>query len=635
MGKKYNNKTPYYSREAQQYHIARQQAIDDYKRGDTTFNKDDFNKFLFRNLCSLYIQKIRSVSIPRFQTDTNKTAVLVEFRVLPHIEFIIRNTILKLGPSWSFTIVCGQYNQLFIHKICSSISDQIKIINTPIKNMTPKEYSLFLTSNTFWNLFDTEKILIYQEDSCIFNTNVDRFLKWDYIGAPFEERSNSFSVGNGGLSIRSRSIMLKVIAARPSLEERIMTYNNKRPEDVYFCRNMINYKIGSVADWDEAFCFSTENFLNVNSFGGHQFWKNDPKWIHRMTTLMDSFYTSPPPFITHFTFPVLFNKYILNISDPSSHIQYKLTTKPHTFDNVKHIYICAIHCYDLNHFDRFFSTILQQLIPYFTIIVSYVILNNDIIHKYLQHFTFILIPNFGMDIGSKFAITSYLHDNNIPYKYIFFIHSKTNDLKRAQYIKPFLSNIQLITQLMDIHFDNNNDTQHIGAFFNNSWLDVNDNISKNTDIHELIQNTAASVSSFSYSSPDYASVWGNSRMYVTQLLQYYNLPINIGIFNEGNFYILHRNITEKLFTSKTLYNILNSEYTFDYEWVNKKYNLNDHVFNVYNKFKQSNGTIYCNHLATQMKLHGLSDHMVEHAFERIIMLFVKYYANMHFHILNS
>ena len=37
----------------------------------------------------------------------------------------------------------------------------------------------------FWNLFASKKILIHQEDSIIFKNNINDFLKYDYIGAPW------------------------------------------------------------------------------------------------------------------------------------------------------------------------------------------------------------------------------------------------------------------------------------------------------------------------------------------------------------------------------------------------------------------------------------------------------------------
>jgi len=54
------------------------------------------------------------------------------------------------------------------------------------------------------------------------------------------------------------------------------------PEDVYFSKNMQDYGIGRVADWDSAFAFSSECVYNGDSFGGHNFWLSDEKWKARV-----------------------------------------------------------------------------------------------------------------------------------------------------------------------------------------------------------------------------------------------------------------------------------------------------------------------------------------------------------------
>ena len=86
-----------------------------------------------------------------------------------------------------------------------------------IENLTQSEYSELLTTSYFWNLLKGEKILIYQEDSILFKNNIQDFLKYDFIGAPFNKRSDDTlnSVGNGGLSLRSKSKMLEVINLIP------------------------------------------------------------------------------------------------------------------------------------------------------------------------------------------------------------------------------------------------------------------------------------------------------------------------------------------------------------------------------------------------------------------------------------
>ena len=267
--------------------------------------KEEFNKNILKQFCKLYnIKKkqlsnphhyfryscfkynyfIKHIPIPIFKKSSYYETVLIEFRIFPHLEFLIRNTILKLNnEKWSHTIICGTTNYDFIYTICQEISLNINIIKMDIDNLTQSEYSELLTTAFFWNLLKGEKILIYQEDSILFKNNIEDFLNYDYIGAPFNKSANDTpnSVGNGGLSLRSKSKMLKIINSIPVdtcvfnnstlnyMEFAKMTFP---PEDVYFSKCMQDFQIGNVADWNIAYNFSSEQIFNPNSFGGHKFW---------------------------------------------------------------------------------------------------------------------------------------------------------------------------------------------------------------------------------------------------------------------------------------------------------------------------------------------------------------------------
>ena len=252
------------------------------------------NHVAFRYLCYKYMENIRSIEIPEFIQGNELETVFIEFRKFPHIEFIIRNAILKLDNKWSHTIICGNTNYKLIKKICKKISSNIKILKTDFDNLKPSEYSKFLASNDFWDLLCGEKILIYQEDSFIFKDNINDFLEFDFIGAPFPKTENDTpnSVGNGGLSLRSKSIMKEVINTitmdetnfeDSTLNYMTMTNSYIPPEDVYFSKNMQELKIGKVADWNQAFQFSSERIYNPDSFAGHKFWLSNSKWKSQLT----------------------------------------------------------------------------------------------------------------------------------------------------------------------------------------------------------------------------------------------------------------------------------------------------------------------------------------------------------------
>jgi hypothetical protein len=215
-------------------------------------------KLEYRIICNNNLHLIRQKTIPTIKQQSIYETVLVEYRCLPHIEFLIRNTILKLPGEWCHTVVCGNLNYDFVVNICNNISPNINVIKTNYDNLIQSEYSLFLGTKDFWNLFKSEKILLYQEDSCLFKSNIEDFIKWDYIGAPWKEIYISpNNVGNGGFSLRTRQTMLDVI-------DKIPYYF---PEDIYFSQVMQRLSLGCVADLNSAMEYAKliDQFVKIAS----------------------------------------------------------------------------------------------------------------------------------------------------------------------------------------------------------------------------------------------------------------------------------------------------------------------------------------------------------------------------------
>jgi len=241
---------------------------------------------------------MKHIPLPAIQLSLIYEAVFIEFRILPNIEFVVRNAILKLGNSWSFTIVCGNQNYHFIKEISNTLSENINIIKLDYDNMTRNEYSNYLMTSHFWNLLDGNKILIFQEDSLILKKNIMDFIEYDYVGAPFPKGTDDTpnGVGNGGLSLRSRNKMLEVIKKCPIQNFKIGNSTKKYmdmvgmdsvPEDVYFSKNLQDYKMGHVADWNTAYHFSSESIFNSNSFGCHQLWVCTTKWQKHLKKIFE------------------------------------------------------------------------------------------------------------------------------------------------------------------------------------------------------------------------------------------------------------------------------------------------------------------------------------------------------------
>ena len=239
----------------------------------------------FRYFCFNYLDFMRNFFIKntsQIHIELNKPfeAVFIEFRnSFPHVEFLLRNAIMRVGNEWSYTVICGNLNYNSIITICNSISKNIKVIKTEYDNLCISEYNKFLKGLDFWNLLHGEKILIFQEDTFIFNNNINNFIAYDYVGAPWVRDVLPINVGNGGLSLRSKRVMKNIIK---NLSNDDTFINEEIAEDTFFSKHMQRLKIGKIADYNTASYFSSELICNNESFGGHKFWLSDELWKERM-----------------------------------------------------------------------------------------------------------------------------------------------------------------------------------------------------------------------------------------------------------------------------------------------------------------------------------------------------------------
>lgn len=160
-------------------------------------------------------------------------AVIVETRPIPNLQEIIDN------------------HMKFLPKDCGlMVFDKVKINSM-------EDYNRLLTSKYFWEKLPYDKILIFQSDSMLLRTGIEEFLQYDYVGAPLFHIE--FPAMNGGLSLRSKRAMLKVISR--------FRYAGGN-EDMWFCNGIKALK-GKFPTKEVAQLFSVETIFGLGSFGVH------------------------------------------------------------------------------------------------------------------------------------------------------------------------------------------------------------------------------------------------------------------------------------------------------------------------------------------------------------------------------
>ncbi len=221
----------------------------------------------------------------------DKVAVIVEPRVTQVLPDLLTWMIHLLSPyGWTFVVYCGTLNEHLLKDF------DVEVRNLGRDNLTFAEYNTLFFSPNFWLSMPFENILIFQTDAVLIDGNLDEFLKYDYVGAPWNKNQkwrtdgpvilNNLKgggfvrgtptvhlTGNGGLSLRRRSAMLR------GLE------NTKRiliNEDYFFsvhCARLIN-----VSPAEIAMRFSVETVFCPDTVGFHACWKylsdDQMAWIY-------------------------------------------------------------------------------------------------------------------------------------------------------------------------------------------------------------------------------------------------------------------------------------------------------------------------------------------------------------------
>lgn len=216
-----------------------------------------------------------------FNKNSKNVALMVESRIFPNTEFIIRQFCRYLPEDFNMYIYATDdiYDKYL--NLANKLNNNIVVKILPYKLKSLKDYNDIMLDISFWKLFDQfDRVLIFQNDTMIYKYNIADFYQYDYIGAPWDfSRNIAKNVGNGGLSMRNIKAMIYCLENENKVEipfnigyeyDRKFVFNGKYPEDVFFSYAMLQFQY-NVADDMTASLFSIESCLYNNStFGSHK-----------------------------------------------------------------------------------------------------------------------------------------------------------------------------------------------------------------------------------------------------------------------------------------------------------------------------------------------------------------------------
>ncbi|KAI1282465.1 hypothetical protein F5Y07DRAFT_240522 [Xylaria sp. FL0933] len=160
---------------------------------------------------------------PTVRKHTDRVAVIVEDRPLGNLIPVLLHFHSVLGPEWPMILYTSKRTATTLLTSSSSSSPFSRAVASSaieIRHLPPNttfashaSVSQFLASPFLWtDLAPYAKVLLFQADSILCGAaprHVDDFLAYDLVGAPIAPR---FGAGfNGGLSLRSRELVLRVL----------------------------------------------------------------------------------------------------------------------------------------------------------------------------------------------------------------------------------------------------------------------------------------------------------------------------------------------------------------------------------------------------------------------------------------
>lgn len=231
--------------------------------------------------CNSYINKIYEpywsnylqqfdISNNYFQNinlNTDKCCVIVDTRISKTLILVIKNFMYLLqNNGWGLIIFHGRKNEYFIKNNLQGLN--IRYINLEVDHLDINSYSHLCINIKFWQILKSYGYIyafIFQLDTLLFKNNVDSFLIYDYIGAPWICSRLNLETGNGGFSIRKIDSMIYILTNCPLLK----IYNDKLlPEDEYF------------SYWCKELNFSLPRKEIAKTFSVESIYDEDPCGIH-------------------------------------------------------------------------------------------------------------------------------------------------------------------------------------------------------------------------------------------------------------------------------------------------------------------------------------------------------------------
>ena len=131
---------------------------------------------------------LNNYELTQFSKKGKHVAVLLESRVIPNIALLLKQISRFLSNEWSIILlvtndILDKY-KCIVEKINNTI--QVELLTYELSSV--KDYNDIMLNPNFMKKFKSfNKILIFQGDTMIYKYGIEKFMKYDYVGAPWRK----------------------------------------------------------------------------------------------------------------------------------------------------------------------------------------------------------------------------------------------------------------------------------------------------------------------------------------------------------------------------------------------------------------------------------------------------------------
>ena len=198
---------------------------------------------------------------------SEKVAYIIEPRKNTILLDILINYITLLAPEgWAFHVFHGNLNQEMVEDFSQKVN-KIHLHNLNVDNLSLLEYNQLGLSYEFYEKLPGTHLLHFETDTILTSGELDDYMQYDYIGAPWLDNCDPRihgKVGNSGFSLFKKQEIIRVLKEN---------YQNQSiAMDIFFADQ--DLKFPSV---DIAKTFSVEGVYYKNPIGYHKPWSYFPE----------------------------------------------------------------------------------------------------------------------------------------------------------------------------------------------------------------------------------------------------------------------------------------------------------------------------------------------------------------------